>query len=75
MECVQRPGKDVQGIFFVKRVAHLPGQRQRTFGLDTSQGGLVQDMMDWLAEREDFPPPDERTVQRTVSTTWKELVL
>lgn len=39
-----------------------------------SQGELVRDMMDWFAGREDFPPPDERTVRRKVSAIWKEQV-
>lgn len=36
-------------------------------------GELLHDMMDWFAGREDFPPPDERTVRRKVSAIWKEL--
>jgi len=43
--------------------------------MPVSQGELVRDMMDWFAGREDFPPPDERTVRWKVSAIWKELVL
>jgi hypothetical protein len=41
--------------------------------MPVSQGELVRDMMDWFACREDFPPPDERTVRRKVSAIWREL--
>ncbi len=54
---------------------------QMVFGPDlprvadcSSQGELVRDMMDWFASREDFAPPDERTVRRKVSAIWRELV-
>ena len=49
-------------------------RRVHDHGMPVSQGELVRDMMDWFASREDFPPPDERTVRRKVSAIWKELV-
>ena len=48
-------------------------RRVHDHGMPVSQGELVRDMMDWFAGREDFPPPDERTVRRKVSAIWKEL--
>ena len=48
-------------------------RRVHDHGMPVSQGVLVRDMMDWFAGREDFPPPDERTVRRKVSAIWKEL--
>jgi hypothetical protein len=48
-------------------------RRVHDYGMPVSQGELVRDMMDWFAGREDFPPPDERTVRRKVSAIWKEL--
>ena len=55
-----------------------PPRRNRTshpgnHGMPASQGELVRAMMDWFAGRENFPPPDERTVRRKVSAIWKEL--
>lgn len=50
-------------------------RRVHDHGMPVSQGELVRDMMDWFAGREDFPPPDERTVRRKVSAIWKELIL
>jgi hypothetical protein len=50
-------------------------RRVHDHGMPVSQGELVRDMMDWFAGREDFPPPDERTVRRKVSAIWKELSL
>ncbi len=50
-------------------------RRMRDRGMPVSQGELVRDMMDWFAGREDFPPPDERTVRRKVSAIWKELAV
>jgi hypothetical protein len=41
--------------------------------MSVSQGELVSDMMDCFAGRENFPPPDERTVRRKVSAIWREL--
>lgn len=35
-----------------------------------SKGEPLRDMMDWFADREDFLPPDERTVRRSVSAIW-----
>ncbi len=49
-------------------------RRMRDRGIPVSQGELVRDMMDWFPGREDFPPPDERTVRRKVSAIWRELV-
>ena len=49
-------------------------RRVHDHGMPVSQGELVRDTMDWFAGREDFPPPDERTVRRKVSAIWKELV-
>ncbi|MEI7597834.1 MAG: hypothetical protein WCJ41_00800 [Aestuariivirga sp.] len=48
-------------------------RRVHDHGMPVSQGELVRDMMDWFAGREDFPPPDERTVRRKVSAIWREL--
>jgi hypothetical protein len=48
-------------------------RRVHDHGMPVSQGELVRDMMEWFAGREDFPPPDERTVRRKVSAIWKEL--
>ncbi len=48
-------------------------RRVHDHGMPVSQGELVRDMMDWFAGREDFPPPDERTVRRKVSAIWKEM--
>ena len=61
---------------FEHRRAHAVVPRARRVhdhGMPVSQGELVRDMMDWFAGREDFPPPDERTVRRKVSAIWKEL--
>jgi hypothetical protein len=41
--------------------------------MPVSQGELVRDMLEWFAGREDYPPPDERTVRRKVSAIWREL--
>jgi hypothetical protein len=41
--------------------------------MQVSQGELVRDTIEWFASREDFPPPDERTVRRKVSAIWREL--
>lgn len=49
-------------------------RRVHDHGMPVSQGELVRDMMDWFAGREDFSPPDERTVRRKVSAIWRELV-
>lgn len=48
-------------------------RRVHDHGMPVSQGELVRGMIDWLAGREDFPPPDERTVRRKVSAIWGEL--
>jgi hypothetical protein len=48
-------------------------RRVHDHGMPVSQGELVRDMMGWFAGREDFTPPDERTVRRKVSAIWKEL--
>ena len=48
-------------------------RRVHDHGMPASQGELVRDMMEWFAGREDFPPPDERTVRRKVSAIWREL--
>ena len=48
-------------------------RRVHDHGMSASQGELVHDMMEWFASREDFPPPDERTVRRKVSAIWKEM--
>ena len=48
-------------------------RRVHDHGMPVSQGELVRDMMEWFAAREDFTPPDERTVRRKVSAIWKEL--
>ena len=50
-----------------------PPKHDWDHGMPVSQGELVRDMMDWFAGREDFPPPDERTVRRKVSAIWREL--
>jgi len=42
-------------------------------GMPASQSEPVRDMMDWLASREDFPAPDERTVRWKVSAIWRGL--
>ena len=48
-------------------------RRVHDHGMPVSQGELVRDMIDWFAGREDFPPPDERTVRRKVSAILREL--
>lgn len=48
-------------------------RRVHDHGMPVNQGELVRDMMNWFAGREDFPPPDERTVRRKVSAIWKEM--
>ena len=48
-------------------------RRVHDHGMPVSQGELVHHLLDWFAGREDFPPPDERTVRRKVSAIWKEL--
>lgn len=48
-------------------------RRVHDHGMPASQGELVRDMMEWFVGREDFPPPDERTVRRKVSAIWREL--
>ncbi len=48
-------------------------RRVHDHGRPVSQGELVRDMMDWFVGREDFPPPDERTVRRKTSAIWNEL--
>ncbi len=48
-------------------------RRVHDHGMPVSQGELVRDMLEWFASREDFPPPDERTVRRKVSAIWREL--
>jgi hypothetical protein len=50
-------------------------RRVQNHGMPVSQRKLVRDMMEWFAGREDFPPPDERTVLRKVSAIWRELKL
>lgn len=54
-----------------------PSQRRSVHdyenGMPVSQGELVRDMMEWFAGREDFSPPDERTVRRKVSAIWREM--
>ncbi len=42
-------------------------RRMHDHGIPVRQGELVRDMIDWLAGREDFPPPDERTARRKIS--------
>jgi hypothetical protein len=49
-------------------------RRVHDHGMPVSQGELVRDMMEWFAGREEFSPPDERTVRRKVSAIWRELV-
>ena len=53
--------------------AHAELQRLWSEFHDHPEVRLKRDMMDWFAGREDFPPPDERTVRRKVSAIWKEL--
>lgn len=48
-------------------------RRVHDYSMLVSQSELVRDMMDWFAGREDFPPPDERTVRRKVSAIWREM--
>ena len=48
-------------------------RRVHDYSMPVSQSELVRDMMDWFAGREDFPPPDERTVRRKVWAIWREL--
>jgi hypothetical protein len=48
-------------------------RRVHDHGMPVNQGELVRDMMDGFADREGFPPPDERSVRRKVSAIWKEL--
>jgi len=50
-------------------------RRAHDHGMPVSQGRLVRDMMEWFAGREDFPPPDERTVRRKVLAIWRELMI
>lgn len=48
-------------------------RRVHDHGMPASQGELVRDRMESFAGREDFPPPDERTVRQKVSAIWREL--
>jgi hypothetical protein len=48
-------------------------RRFHDHGLAVGHGELVRDMMEWFAGREEFLPPDERTVRRKVSAIWKEM--
>jgi hypothetical protein len=48
--------------------------RVHDHGMPVSHCELVRNMMDWFSGREDFPPPDERTVRRKVSAIWREFV-
>jgi len=50
-----------------------PRGRVRENGMPVSRGVLARDMMDWFACREDFQPPDERTVRQQVSAVLKDL--
>ncbi len=62
------PPKHVSDAF-----AGAIARRVHDHGMPASQGELVRDMLEWFASREDFPPPDERTVRRKVSAIWREL--
>lgn len=47
--------------------------RVHDHSMPVTQGEFVRDLMDWFAGRQDFLPPDERTVRRKVLAIWREL--
>ncbi len=70
----KRPaGPDVPAKHERDAFAGAIARRVHDHKIPASQGELVRDMMVWLVGRDEFPPPDERTVRRKVSAIWREL--